>query len=287
MTRRGATACTALAMLAFAANSLLCRQALAHSDIDPATFTTVRLASGTLMLWLMVRGRRSAPAHASASASGGNWPASLALFVYAATFSFAYTHLTAATGALLLFGAVQVTMLGVGLAQGERLRGLRLAGFAVALLGLVSLLLPGLSAPPWPASAMMLSAGAAWGIYSVRGKGQRDPLRATAGNFARALVPAVALSVVTIARASPAPLGLLCAALSGAVASGLGYAIWYAALPHLSTTAAAAAQLSVPIIAALAAALLLDEPLTMRLAWCSAIVLGGTALVVFRPADRT
>jgi drug/metabolite transporter (DMT)-like permease len=275
-----ALACTALAMLAFAANSLLCRQALAHSAIDPATFTTVRIASGALTLWLIVRRRRGV------AASGGSWPASLALFVYAAAFSFAYTQLTAATGALLLFGAVQVTMVGVGLAHGERLRGLGLAGFAVALLGLVALLLPGLSAPPWSAAALMLSAGAAWGVYSLGGRGQHDPLGATAGNFARALLPAIALSAATITAASADPVGLLCAVGSGAVASGVGYAIWYAALPHLSTTAAATAQLSVPIVAALAAAVVLDEPLTIRVATCSAIVLGGIALVLFGGRDK-
>jgi len=216
----------------------------------------------------------------------GSWWSALALFVYAAGFSFAYAHLTAATGALILFGAVQVTMVGRGLARGERLRGVPLCGFALALLAFIGLLLPGLSAPPFGASALMLAAGVAWGVYSLRGQGQRDPLRATAGNFARAIVPAAALSLLTLSSASLDAPGIACAIASGALASGVGYALWYAVLPALTTAAAAAAQLSVPVIAGAAGVLLLDEPPTVRLTLCAVVILGGIALVLFGRASR-
>jgi drug/metabolite transporter (DMT)-like permease len=267
---------TLLALTAFAGNSLLCRVALKRSEIDPASFTSVRIVSGALTLWLLVR-LRTGP-----SASLGNWPSALALFAYAAAFSFSYVTLTAATGALLLFGAVQATMIGYGLWAGERLHGRQIIGLVVALAGLVGLLLPGLSAPPLQGSALMLAAGIAWGVYTLRAKGSGDPLRVTAGNFIRAVVPTACLSLATLPWFSFDGLGLVCAVASGALASGVGYAIWYSALPGLKVTTAATAQLSVPVIAAAGGIVLLGEPLSLRLVLASAAVLGGIALVVLR-----
>jgi len=276
---------TVLAMLAFAGNSLLCRMALKHTAIDPASFTAIRIVSGAAVLWLIVQLRDRK--HAGAHASSGNWPSAFALFVYAAAFSFAYVSLTAATGALLLFGAVQATMIGNGLWTGERLHGKQVAGLALALGGLVGLLLPGLSAPPLQGSLFMLAAGVAWGIYSLRGKGGGDPLRVTGGNFQRAVIPALALSGIIAAGltpiTSPDRSGVAYALASGGLASGLGYAIWYTALPGMRVTSAATAQLSVPVIAALGGVLWLDEPMTLRLVIATVAVLGGIALVVVHP----
>jgi len=273
-----AAALTTLAMLAFAGNSLLCRAALNHTGIDAASFTTVRLASGALMLWLLVRLRDGRQTGA------GNWPSALALVVYAAGFSFAYLSLPAATGALLLFGAVQATMIGRGLWAGERFRRLQLVGLVLALGGLVGLLLPGLSAPPLVGSLLMLGAGVAWGVYSLRGRGAGDPTRVTAGNFLRAVPIAAALSLLTIlhnnGNATPDGAGLVYAVLSGALASGIGYAIWYTALPLLKATSAATVQLSVPVLAALGGVALLGEPLSLRLVLASVAILGGIALVI-------
>jgi len=264
-------ALTWLAMLAFAGNSLLCRAALKHTA---ASFTTVRLVSGALVLWLLVR------THRGRGAGGGNWLSALALFGYAAGFSFAYVNLPAATGALLLFGAVQATMIGHGIWTGERLRSLQLIGLVLAAAGLLALLLPGLSAPPLEASLLMLGAGVAWGVYSLRGRGAGDPVRATAGNFLRAAPIAAALSALAFERISLDAAGLGYAVASGAVASGMGYAIWYTALPALKATHAATVQLSVPVIAALGGIALLGEPLTVRLALASLAVLGGILLVI-------
>lgn len=267
---------TLLAMLAFAGNSLLCRQALRNTGIDPASFTTVRLLSGALVLGLIVRWRSGSRGMA------GNWPSALALFVYAAGFSYAYVSLTAATGALLLFGAVQATMVGYGLWTGERLAARQTAGLLCALAGLGGLLLPGLSAPPLPAAGLMLVAGVAWGVYSLRAKGAGDPTGTTAGNFLRAAPLGLGLSAATVAGSQVDPAGIALAVASGAVASGLGYAVWYTALRGLTATRAASVQLSVPVIAALGGILLLGEPLSLRLVVASAAVLGGIALVTTR-----
>ena len=265
---------TALAMLAFAGNSLLCRLALRDTGIDAASFTSVRLASGAATLWLVVSlGRRVQPGR-------GSWGSALALFAYAATFSFAYMSLSAATGALLLFGAVQVTMIGHGLWRGERFRRWQLFGLIMAVCGLSALLMPGLSAPPALGAALMLGSGVAWGIYSLRGKGAGDPIRVTAGNFLRAVPFAAGLSAVTLHGTTLGAPGLWYAAASGALTSGLGYAIWYTALPALKATQAATVQLSVPAIAALGGIVLLGEPLTLRLVVASCAILGGIALIV-------
>jgi drug/metabolite transporter (DMT)-like permease len=268
-------ALTALAMAAFAGNSLLCRLALQHAAIDPASFTTARLLSGALVLGALVqwRNRRSA-------LTAGDWPSAVALFVYAAAFSYAYLSLSAGTGALLLFGAVQATMLGWGLWRGQRLSRGQAAGLTLAMGGLVALLLPGVSAPPAVGALLMLAAGAAWGVYSLRGRGAGDPTAVTAGNFVRAAVLAVPLGVAGLPWASLDATGLLWALCSGAVTSGLGYAVWYTALKGLHPTSSASVQLSVPVITALGGVAFLGEPVTLRLALCSLAILGGIAWVI-------
>jgi drug/metabolite transporter (DMT)-like permease len=278
MTPARTLALTALAMTAFAGNSLLCRIALKHTSLDAASFTSIRLLSGALVLWLVVRRWRSAQSGA------GSWPSALALFAYAAGFSFAYISLPTATGALLLFGAVQATMIGYGLYKGERFRRLQLIGLALAFGGIVGLLLPGLSAPPLAGALLMLGAGVAWGVYSLRGKGAGDPTRVTAGNFLRAVPLALALSLamLMLKGASLDAAGVGYAVASGALTSGLGYALWYAVLPALKATTAATVQLSVPVIAALGGIAFLGEPVTLRLALASMAILGGIALVVLQ-----
>ena len=276
MSRTRTLVYTALAMLAFAGNSLLCRVALKHTSLDAASFTSIRLVSGALVLCLLVRMRRPG------TPVGGNWLSAGALFAYAAGFSFAYLRLSAATGALLLFGAVQATMIGHGVWAGERLRSLQWAGLLVTLGGLVGLLLPGLSAPPLPSALLMLGAGVAWGVYSLRGKGAGDPLAVTAGNFLRAAPMALALSLLLYPSISPDPAGLLYAVASGALTSGIGYAIWYSALPKLPSTAAATVQLSVPVLAALGGIVFLGETASLRLLLASVAVLGGIALVIWQ-----
>jgi drug/metabolite transporter (DMT)-like permease len=265
---------TVLAMLAFAGNSLLCRVALRDGGIDPASFTTLRLAGGALALWAIVRWRDGPRPLAGSLGSG------VALFAYAILFSLAYVVLTAATGALLLFGAVQATMIGAGLARGERMRPLQWAGLACAAGGLVVLLAPGLEAPaPWAAAAMA-GAGVAWGVYSLRARKGEDPTAATAGNFVRAAPLAVAASAVSLPWATIDAAGAGWALASGVLTSGLGYAIWYAALRGLASTVAATVQLSVPAIAAAGGVLLLGEAAGARLAIASAALLGGIAVVV-------
>lgn len=265
---------TILAMIAFAGNSLLARAALIHTRIDAASFTTIRLISGAVVLWVVVRIKSGTRSY------GGNWISAFALFVYAAGFSFAYVSLHAATGALLLFGAVQATMIGYGIWTGERLRRVQLFGLMLAFGGLVGLLLPGLTAPPLSGSILMLGAGVAWGIYSLRGKGAGDPTRVTAGNFLRALPIAATLSLLTITDISLDETGFWYAVSSGALASGLGYAIWYTAIPVLKATKAATVQLTVPIIAALGGIAFLGEPITLRFVLASVVILGGISLVI-------
>lgn len=267
-------ALTSFAMIAFAGNSLLGRAALRETAIDAASYTSIRLISGALMLALLVSMQRGNPIRS------GNWLSALALFTYAAAFSFAYIDLHTGIGALLLFGAVQATMIGHGIWSGERLNKIQAIGFVLAFGGLVGLLLPGLTAPPLLASTLMLSAGISWGIYSLRGKGVSDPLKATAGNFLRASPIAAALSVFMLNSASVDSAGFLLAVCSGALTSGIGYAIWYAVLPELKSTHAATVQLSAPVIATLGGIAILGEPLTFRLVLASAAVLGGIALVI-------
>jgi drug/metabolite transporter (DMT)-like permease len=263
-------------MIAFAGNSLLCRQALKYTAIDPASFTAIRLISGALVLWILVRMKHDAPA------GEGSWISAIALFAYAAGFSFAYVSLSAGTGALLLFAAVQVTMISFGVWAGERLHLLQIVGVMLAFGGLVGLLLPGLSAPPLSGAMLMVGAGIAWGVYSLRGKGAGDPTRVTAGNFLRAVPVTVVLSLLMFRFVSVDIAGVGFAIASGALASGLGYAIWYTVLPALKNTSAASVQLSVPVIAALGGIVFLSEPLTLRLILASVAILGGIALVILQ-----
>jgi drug/metabolite transporter (DMT)-like permease len=259
-----------LAMLAFAGNSLLCRLALKTSELDPASFTGLRLGAGALMLLVLLGGRRPT----------GNPLSALSLFAYAAAFSFAYLSLDTGTGALLLFGAVQLGMTLAGLLRGERLRPLQTLGFLLAVGGLLVLLLPGASAPAPMGTALMLLSGLAWALYSLRGRGAGDPLAATAGNFLWTLPLALLLTLLYWPELRWDSLAAFYAVLSGALASGVGYALWYAALRELGTLQAASLQLSVPVLAALAGLLVLDEAPSLRLLLVSIAVLGGIALVL-------
>jgi drug/metabolite transporter (DMT)-like permease len=267
---------TSVAMLAFAANSLLCRLALQQASIDPASFGSVRLVSGALVLAAIVRLRSGPPAVART-----DWLAAAMLWAYVACFSFAYLTLAAGTGALILFGAVQLTMFGVGLHAGERFTPTAWVGLALALGGLVCLLSPGIAAPAPQGAALMAAAGIAWGVYSLRGRGAGDPVAATAGNFLRAAPLALALSLLFASTFKVSATGLALAIASGALTSGLGYVVWYAALPGLTALRAATVQLSVPPLTAAAGVLLLSEALSMRLVLASAAILGGIALVLF------
>jgi drug/metabolite transporter (DMT)-like permease len=270
-------ALTLFAMLAFAGNSLLCRIALKQTAIDPTTFVAIRIVSGALMLWLVLALRRQS------TRLEGTWAGALALLAYAMAFSYAYTHIPAGTGALLLFGAIQISMILYGLAIGERLSPLQCAGMALAVTGLVALMLPSADAPPVFYGFLMILSGVAWSIYSLLGRGAKNPAAATAGNFIRAAPVALALLlaqfVASHVRIDAAGAGY--AVASGAVTSGLGYILWYAALKQLNVTRAATVQLSVPVLAALGGTLLLDEPLTALLVAASALVLAGVSLVIF------
>ena len=274
MSRTRAFVLTTITMFAFAANSVLCRLALARDAIDPGSFTLVRIASGVAMLWALVALTRRD------RSIGGSWRGAFALFAYAAAFSFAYISLPAGVGALLLFGAVQATMIITGLARGERLVSLQWLGLALALAGLAALVAPGVAAPPAAGAALMLAAGIAWGAYSLLGRGASDAFAATAGNFLRATPFAILLAAATARGVHATAAGLVYAVLSGAVASGLGYTLWYAALRGLTAAQAASVQLSVPVITAIGGALALGETITARLGASSVAVLGGVALVI-------
>lgn len=266
-------------MIAFASNSLLCRAALKQTSIDAASFTFIRIFSGAIALWLVMNLRRMIQTTRS-SRLGGNWISALALLLYAAGFSFAYVAVAAGTGALLLFGAVQATMILWGLHKGERLRLIQILGLIVAMAGLVVLLFPGLSAPPLFGSILMLGAGIAWGVYSLRGKSEKNPVAATSGNFVRAVPFAAVVSIIFIRLLNVDLAGVGYAIISGAITSGLGYVIWYTVLPNLKAASAATVQLSVPVLAAAGGILLLSEPLTLRYLIASLATLGGIALVV-------
>jgi drug/metabolite transporter (DMT)-like permease len=272
---------TLLAMIAFAGNSLLCRAALKQTSIDAASFTFIRIFSGAAALWLIMKMRGAAWKEA------GNWSSALALFAYAAAFSFAYNSLSAGTGALLLFGAVQATMILWGFRRGERLHTIQIVGLVVAVTGLVALLVPGLSAPPLTGSILMLGAGVAWGIYSLRGKVEKNPVSSTSGNFLRAVPLAAIVSIMLLPWARLDRAGIGYAVISGAIASGLGYVIWYTALSGLKAASAATVQLSVPVLAATGGILLLGEPITFRYLIASIAVLGGIALVIIEKDHAT
>ncbi|HQU91106.1 MAG TPA: DMT family transporter [Pyrinomonadaceae bacterium] len=269
---------TVFALTAFAFNSILCRMALATGEIDPASFTAIRLVSGTVTLVIILLVSRKI----QTLASKGSWVSAFFLFAYAIAFSFAYLGLTAGTGALILFGSVQLTMFGVSLFRGERPGALEWVGLLVAFSGLVYLVLPGLAAPPPGSAALMVSAGIAWGFYTLRGKGSGDPLADTAGNFLRS-VPIVLVTALMFFSSSLLSMrGAVLAAASGAIASGIGYSIWYAALKYHTPARAGILQLSVPIIASVGGVLLLAETTSIRLSIASAMVLGGIGLTLIR-----
>ena len=274
---------TCLALGSFAANSLLCRRALGAELIDAGSFTAVRILSGTVMLVLVALLR-----HGNArSKFAGSWLSGAALFAYAIAFSLAYHHLSAGVGALILFGSVQATMIGVGIARGERPRWLEWVGLVTALAGLAYLVLRRDTSASVLGFVLMASAGIAWGIYSLRGRGASDPIAATAGNFLAATPLALLAWLMLIPQLHITTTGLLLAIISGALTSGLGYVIWYLALPGLTAMRAALVQLSVPILTAVLAAILLHEPITARLVTAAALVLGGIGLAVMGRLRRS
>jgi drug/metabolite transporter (DMT)-like permease len=266
---------TAAAMFAFAANSIFCRMALGQGLIDASTFTTVRIVTGSVVLCFLM-----APRWLRHGRNRGDLRSAAMLFVYMAFFSFAYLSLDTGTGALILFGAVQLTMFIAALRSGEQFAAGSWAGLAIAIGGLTYLLMPGITAPDLYGALLMLIAGIAWGLYSIAGKGSGDPLEATANNFIYAVPLVVLVSLVFHADFQVSRDGLLLAMASGAAASALGYTIWYAALKGLTGTQAATIQLSVPVIAAFGGVVLLSETVTLRLLIASVATLGGVAIVL-------
>lgn len=269
---------TTVAMMAFAGNSLLARLALGDGAIDAAGFTGIRLASGAAVLALIALRARRPPAEGPAI--GGGWVSALALFVYAIAFSLAYLKLGAAVGALVLFTAVQATMIGWGLFNGERPSRRETAGLAVAFAAFVLWLAPAVTRPDPLGTLLMIASGVAWGVYSLRGKAAGDPMRATAGNFIRTLPLAVPLAILSLWQGGVSAEGLILALASGCVASALGYIVWYRALAGLTALAAAIVQLSVPVIAALGAVLFLSETLDLGFILAACFVLGGIAFAL-------
>ncbi len=263
-------------MVAFASNSLLNRLALGQGSIDAVSYTTIRLMAGAITLWLISFLQRNNVG----SKLRGNWISAAMLFIYAITFSLAYLSLTAGTGALILFGTVQVTMILAALRSGERPQLLEWMGVLLALSGLVYLVMPGLKAPSPLGSALMMMAGIAWGVYSLRGRGTGSPLADTTGNFIRAVPLIVLVRLITLNGVELSQPGILLAILSGAVASGVGYVIWYAALRGLTATRAAIVQLSVPVLAAWGGVAFLAENISLRLILAGAFILGGIALAI-------
>jgi len=267
---------TTLAMIAFASNSLLNRFALGQNTIDPVSYTTVRLVSGAVMLSVIAILQRKN----EEPILRGSWLSAAFLFLYAITFSFAYLSLSAGTGGLILFGSVQVTMVVVALRSGERPQPLEWLGLVLALGGLVYLMFPGLTAPSPLGSALMVIAGISWGFYTLRGRGSQNPLAATAGNFVYAVPMIAVVLIISLKSVSISSSGVLLAILSGALASGVGYVIWYAALRGLTATRAATVQLSVPIIVAWSGVVFLSENVSFRLLIAGGLILGGIALAL-------
>lgn len=264
----------AAAMIAFAANSLLCRMALSETAIDPASFTFVRLLSGaiTLTVLLLINKKNGF--------REGSWFGATALFIYAGGFSFAYVNLSTGTGALLLFGAVQISMLAWGFFKGETFSRIQTCGFVLAILGLIILLLPGLTSPPLLAASTMVIAGVAWGAYSLLGRGVSSALEMTCGNFVKASPMAAIVLLLMSSTATVDLTGFVLAVLSGALASGLGYALWYRVLPLIKATNAATIQLSVPVIATLMGWIFLGETISLQIILASVAILGGIVLVI-------
>lgn len=263
---------TTLALIAFAANSLLCRLALAQPSIDAASFSLIRLTSGAVSLWLILKFSKQG----IEAKPKGNWVSAGFLFLYVAGFSYAYLSLSASTGALILFGTVQVAMLFASLYAGERPRPAEWVGWLLALTGLIYLVLPGLTTPTAAGFIAMALAGIGWGYYSLRGRGVTAPLAETAGNFARATPFAVLFFFYWAPQhMNFSTTGILAAIISGAVTSGAGYAIWYAALRALSATQAATVQLAVPVMTAAGGVIFLSEAITLRLLSAGVLILGG------------
>ena len=268
---------TALTMVAFAANSLLCRMALGGSLIDPVSFTTIRLVSGAVAF---VAISRLVGGRWGAQTTKGSWVTGFALFAYAAAFSLAYVSLSTGMGALILFGAVQVTMLGAALAAGEHLTPAQWAGSVAAIAGLVYLVLPGISAPDPAGALLMCVSGIAWGVYSIRGRGASAPVAMTAANFLRSAPFAIVASAVALSWVRLEAAGVLIATTSGIVTSGMGYVLWYRVLRSITTAQASVVQLSVPVIAAFGGVAFLSEHVSTRLVTASAVILGGVAVAV-------
>jgi len=267
---------TVFALVAFAFNSILCRLALGAEAIDAASFTLIRLISGavTLVAISLFFDRKES------NEKRGNWFSAFFLFAYAVCFSFAYVNLTTGTGALVLFGSVQATMIFVALLKGERPKILEWLGLIFALGGLIYLVFPGLSSPPFFSSALMAIAGIAWGFYTLRGKGSTNPLADTTGNFVRAVPMVILLSLPFIYQIRLSPRGILLAVLSGAIASGIGYSVWYAALKFHTATRAAILQLSVPALAATGGVIFLAETISLHLLLATILILGGISLAI-------
>jgi drug/metabolite transporter (DMT)-like permease len=269
--------------MAFAANSIFCRRALMEGQIDPESFTVIRLFSGGLFLLLLIRFRNPQ------AAIRGSWKGGLSLFLYAYLFSIAYVQLGAGMGALILFGAVQITMFMFSWAQGERFQKKVVIGMLVTTGGLLTLLLPSANSPPLSSAVLMTISGVAWGVYSLLGKAAVNPLTETAGNFARCLPFLLLLAPVKFFGSGlhMSPTGAMYALASGVLASGCGYALWYSTVRHISSQQAATLQLSVPIIASLAGVLILNEPISLHLLLISGIVLGGVALAMLPGKSST
>ncbi len=270
------TILTGLALIAFAANSVLCRLALGNEAIDAASFTVIRLLSGAIVLFLIIRFTQKN----TELSTNGSWIASLMLFLYAITFSYAYISLDTGTGALILFGSVQITMILLSLISGTRLHYTEWAGVIIAFTGFVYLILPGVTTPSTVGFLLMAAAGIAWGIYTLKGRGSQNPLMDTAYNFLRTIPLVILLTIITISHANYSSEGVLLALLSGGITSGIGYTIWYIALGGLSATQAAVLQLLVPVIAALGGVLFVSETITVRLTISAAMVIGGILMVV-------
>ena len=267
---------TAFALIAFACNSILCRLALGNETIDAVGFTTVRLVSGAVALLVISLTFNQN----KAELKRGNWLSAFFLFGYATCFSFAYLNLTTATGALILFGSVQLTMICYALVKGERPQILEWIGLIFAFGGLVYLVFPGLAAPPILYSMLMMSAGIAWGFYTLRGRGSENPLADTTGNFIRTVPMIFLIALPFLSQIQISNNGIILAILSGAFASGIGYSIWYAVLKHYTATRAAILQLAVPALAATGGVIFLSETISVRLILASSLILGGICLAI-------
>lgn len=266
---------TIVALVAFAGNSILGRLALGMAAIDPASYTAARLISGAATLWLIGKCRGH---HPSSIDPRRTWFTGALLFLYAVTFAYAYRSLTASTGALILFAAVQLTMIASALRSGEWPTPWESCGWLAAMAGLVYLVLPGITAPSLTGSILMIVAGMAWGAYSLFGRGVADPVRATTDNFLRSVPLMIIVVLVQLPSLTATPIGVAWALVSGAITSALGYVVWYAALARLSATQAATVQLSVPVLAAFAGVVILSEPVTLRLLIAAVAIVGGMGL---------